>query len=423
MAPRRRPPARGPAATAPRPAKEVLTVLRNRAVLVLVCGALILSLSMGIRQSFGLFLEPMSHALGWKIGVLSLAIAVQNLLWGVVQPFAGAMADRYGTARTLAAGGALYAAGILVMAWGGTPELFGLGAGVLVGLGVAAAGFPIVLGAVGRAAPDDKRPAYLGIAAAGGSFGQFAMAPVSQGLIDATGWLGALTVIALLSLMIAPLALVLRGRPEHAAGLAEAEQSLLAALREASGHRGYWLLNAGFFVCGFHVAFVATHLPAYLASCNMPPMLGATALGLIGFFNMLGTYLAGRLGVRYRMKYVLSLIYLGRAAVIAAFMVAPVTPASVLVFSAGMGFLWLGTVPLTSGIVAQVFGPRYLATLFGVVLMSHQIGAFIGAWWGGVLFDTTGSYDGAWWAAVALGLMAAAVHLPIADRSVRRQPA
>ncbi|MCW8835185.1 MAG: MFS transporter [Rhodospirillales bacterium] len=393
--------------------------LRNRALLILICGALILSLSMGIRQSFGLFLEPMSHSLGWKMGVFSLALAMQNLLWGLLQPVTGMLADKYGTTRTLVAGAALYLVGTMVMAFSSTQGIFHLGAGLLVGMGVAATGFPMVLSAVGRATPPAKRPAALGLAAAGGSFGQFAMAPVSQGLIDLWGWSAALVVLALMSGTMALLALPLRGKAEQTEEDAE-DQTITQAVSEASRVGSFWLLNAGFFVCGFHVAFIATHLPMYLSTCNMPPMLSATALALIGFCNMIGTYMAGRLGTRYRMKYLLSGIYLGRAIIIALFLALPVTQTTVLLFSAGMGFLWLGTVPLTSGIVAAIFGPRYMATLFGIVLASHQVGAFLGAWMGGYLYDTTGGYDGAWITAIGLGLFAAAINLPIVDRSLRK---
>jgi predicted MFS family arabinose efflux permease len=384
-------------------------------VVILICGAAILSLNMGVRQTFGLFLEPMTADLGIARGTFSLAIAVQALLWGVLTPVFGILADRYGTARCLVLGGVAYVAGIVIMALGGSVFSLHLGGGVLVGIAVSACGFPLVLSAVARAFPPHRRSMALGIAASGGSVGQFLLLPTTQVMMGGLGWVGALLGLAAFSALIVPMAAALAGKPTPAAGAA-AEQSLGAAIVEARGHRGFQLLNAGFFVCGFHVAFIATHLPAYINTFDFEPLVGATALSLIGFFNILGGLLAGYLGGRYRKKYLLSGIYLARAVVITLFLIAPKTEAVVFAFSASFGLLWLSTVPLTSGLVGDVFGARYLATLFGIVMFSHQIGAFFGAWLGGIGYDMTGSYDAVWIMGIALGLFAALLHWPIADR-------
>jgi predicted MFS family arabinose efflux permease len=359
-------------------------------IVVLICGGAVLGLNMGIRQTFGLFLEPMTTDLGIGRGSYSLAIAIQNLLWGVMTPFFGVFADRYGTGRALAFGGIVYAAGILIMALGDSLFALHLGAGIMVGLAVSASGFPLVLAAVARAFPAERRSIALGIASAGGSAGQFLLLPLSQALIGGLGWVNALLILAALAFLIVPLAAALAGKP---AALSIGAQSLSGAVGEARRHRGYLLLNAGFFVCGFHVAFMATHLPAYITTLGFDPFVGATALALIGFFNIIGGLLAGFLGGRYRKKYLLSGIYLARAVAIILFMAAPKSELAVWLFSGSFGFLWLSTVPLTSGLVGDIFGARYLATLFGIVMFSHQIGSFFGAWLGGISYDLTGSYD------------------------------
>lgn len=387
---------------------------------VVVAGALMLSLNMGVRQTFGLFLQPMSDSIGVSYATFGLAIAVQNVLWGALTPLCGALADRFGTGRVLVAGGIVYVAGLLVMALVQTPLGLHLGAGILTGIAVSATGFPLVLSAVARAAPQDKRSAWLGIATAGGSMGQFVLLPATQAMIGGFGWSIALLGLALLTVLMVPLSRPLRGRP---ATLQAGELTLGAAFAEARAHNGYLLLNAGFFVCGFHVAFVATHFPAYVESQQLPAWIGATALGVIGFFNILGTFLFGWLGGRYRKKWVLTFMYLGRAAAIGGLLVLPVTPLTIWLFAIAFGTLWLGTVPLTSGLVGEIFGPRYLATLFGVVMFSHQIGAFFGAWLGGVAFDMTGSYNLVWLAALTLSLMSAALHAPIQDTPLRPERA
>lgn len=392
--------------------------MRRLPLLLIVCAALVLLLSFGIRQSFGLFLEPMSAGLGWNRTVFALAIALQNLAWGVSQPLFGALADRFGIVRALLLGASLYVAGLLIMALSGTPAGLYLGAGLLIGFGVSGTSFSLVLAAVARAAPPERISLALGLVSAGGSFGQFAMPLFSQGLIDGFGWLTALLILAVCTGLMVPFAFGLT-RAEKAGEPATSTQSLGDALREAGGHRGYWLLNAGFFVCGFHVAFVATHLPAYLLNLHFAPMLGAWALATIGLFNIIGTFVAGFLGGRHRKKYVLSGLYFSRSLVFVLFLMMPPSPAWVLVASAAIGMLWLGTVPLTGGLVGQIFGPRYMATLFSIVMLSHQIGAFCGAWIGGYIFDTTASYDIAWKIAIALGIMSAALHLPITDEALR----
>jgi MFS family permease len=390
---------------------------RRAAIVVVVAGGVMLGLNMGLRQTFGLFLEPMTAALAVSHSAFGLAIAIQNLLWGALQPLSGALADRFGTGRVLAVGALTYVAGLLVMALVQTPLGLHLGAGILTGIAVSATGFPLVLAAVARAVPEDRRSTWLGLASAGGSIGQFALLPATQGLIGAIDWSGALLGLAVAAAIMLPMAFPLRGRPAPAEG---GDQRLGEALTEAGSHRGYLLLTAGFFVCGFHVAFVATHLPAYIQAQGLAPWIGATALGLIGFFNIFGTFAAGWLGGRFSKKRVLTGIYLARALVIALMLLLPMTPAVILAFGAAVGLLWLGTVPLTSGLVGQIFGARYLATLFGVVMFSHQIGAFFGAWLGGLSYDITGSYTAVWWLAVALALGAAALHWPINERPVDR---
>ncbi len=390
-------------------------------LVIVLAGGLVLSLNMGVRQTFGLFIEPMSLDLGISISNISLSIAVQNLLWGVLTPLFGGLADRYGAGRCLAFGALCYAAGILLMAMGGGPALFHTGCGFLVGVAVAATGYPLVLAVVARAAPDHRRSLYIALAATGGSVGQFILLPISQVLIQSFGWVEALITLAAACLLILLVAPVLKGKPETPAG--QAAQSLSEAVGEASRHPGFWLLTGGFFVCGFHVSFIATHLPGYIVSCNLDPLVGASALGVIGFFNIIGGILAGVLGSRLRKKYLLSGIYLARAVVIGLFFIGPKTELTVMLFSASFGLLWLSTVPVTSALVSDIFGTRYLATLFAIVMMAHQVGAFFGAWFGGLSYDMTGSYDGVWLMAVALGLLAAVLNWPINDEPVRASKA
>jgi predicted MFS family arabinose efflux permease len=399
----------------------------RRPLFVLLAAGVILGLGMGVRQTFGLFVQPIADTTGISVASISLAIAVQNLLWGAITPAVGMAADRYGNGPFLVVGGLLYAAGLTITAYADDLFLLHLGAGLFVGFAVACAGFPLVLAAVARAAPEEKRSSWLGIASAGGSVGQFLLLPGAQTLIGVFDYQMALLLLAALSLLIVPLTASVADRRMREGGqlaaAAGAGQSLRAALSEAGGHRGYLLLNGGFFVCGFHVSFMTTHLPGYIVSCNLSAQTGAVALGLIGFFNILGGLLAGWLGGRYRKKYLLSGIYLARAVAIALFLLGPKTDLTVWLFSAAFGFLWLSTVPLTSGLTGQIFGPRYMATLFGIVMMSHQVGAFFGAWAGGLSVDILGSYDPVWLVSIALGLIAAVLHWPISDRPLDRPAA
>lgn len=396
-------------------------MISPRAKLALICGALLLTVAMGIRQTFGLFLAPMSADLGLGREAFAFAMALQNLLWGAVQPLTGMVADRYGALPVLLAGTAAYALGLSVMS--GAVSAWGLyaGGGVLVGLAMSATSFAVVLGVVGRLVAPEKRSMALGVVSAGGSFGQFVMAPVGQQLIAAEGTTGALLSLALLSLLMAPLAIGMAQRRQAgpAPVAVAAKQTLGNALSEAGRHPGFWYLTAGFFVCGFQVVFIAVHLPAYLNDVGLDPALGATALALIGFFNVIGTWSCGALGGRYSKKYLLSSLYIARALVIAIFLAAPKSEPVVMVFAATLGLLWLGTVPLTSGLVAQIFGVHYLSTLFGIVFLSHQLGSFLGVWMGGIVYDSTGSYDSIWFASIVLGIIAALLHLPIAERPLR----
>jgi len=390
-------------------------------VLVLVCGAIILTLGLGIRASFGLFLQPMSMDLGWGRSHFSFAMALSNLIWGLAQPFFGAWADKQGAGRVVVVSGLLYAGGLALMPFSTTPLMLDASAGLMVGLGLSGVSFGVILGVVGRAFPPERRSLALGIASSGGSFGQFLMLPFGQLLISTLGWQTALLVLAGTIMATVPLAAaMMEGRRPVATG---AQQSLNQALREAGAHSGFWYLTAGFFVCGFQVAFISVHLPAYLVDVRMTLVVGATALALIGLFNIAGSFVAGYLGGRFSKKYLLSGIYILRAVIIALFLVLPVTPLTVYLFAAGIGFLWLGTVPLTNGLVAQIFGVRFVSMLFGIVFLSHQIGSFTGVWLGGHLFDATGSYNLVWIGSIALGVIAAILNLPIDERPVERMEA
>jgi MFS family permease len=389
---------------------------------ILVAGVLVLILAFGIRTSFGIFMVPISSDLGWGREVFGFALALQNLIWGLSQPFAGAVADRWGSGRVIAACGALYAAGVLIMAGAATPLGMTVGAGIVVGIALSGTSFPVILAVIGRAVPEEKRSLYLGLGAAGGSSGQLLMVPAAQGLLLTMDWTMALVWLAAMSVIMVPLTAALVSDPRRMDGISEAarQQTISQAIHEAGGHRGYWLLNAGFFVCGFHVMFIATHLPAYVVDRGLAPALGALALTLVGLANMIGSYLSGVLGGRYSKRYLLSFIYFARAVAFLGFILLPVTEVSVVVFSFVLGLLWLSTVPLTSGLVAQIFGPRYMATLFGIVFLSHQLGSFLGAWLGGYFYDLTGSYDVVWWASVALGVFSGLIHWPIDERPVAR---
>ena len=385
---------------------------------VLVSGGLILMVAMGIRHGFGLFLQPMSADLHWGRETFALAIAVQNLVWGATQPFAGMVADKYGTARVVIAGALLYVLGLVAMAHAATPVMLVLTSGALIGVGLSGVTFSVISGVLGRSYPPEKRSMVLGISAATGSFGQFAMLPLTQWLLSNLGWYSALLALAAVGLVMAPLAAALvekRTTQTHAFA-----QSAGEAMREALSHRGYLLLTMGFFVCGFQVVFVGVHLPAYLADRGIAVHVAVTALMLIGLFNIIGTYGTGWLGSRVPKKYILSAIYFGRSVVIALFIALPLSPITVYAFAVALGLLWLSTVPPTNSLVAQLFGVRYLAMLSGFTFFSHQIGSFLGAWLGGKLYDETGSYDIVWWLAIALGVVAGLLNLPIDERAVKR---
>jgi MFS family permease len=388
-------------------------------LVVLAAGCLIAMVGFGVRSVFGLFLEPMTVAKGWDRETFALAIAIQNLLWGAALPVAGALADRYGPPRVLAFGTVVYAAGVWGMAEaesGLTLHLFG---GLLTGIGVAFTAFSIAMAAMARVVGPERRSLALGLGTAAGSFGQVVFSPLGQGFITAFGWQPALLILAATTLLIIPLAVVLPG-DTAAKGELHTDQTIAEALREAAGHRGYALLTLGFFVCGFHVAFITVHFPAYVKDLGLAAEVGAYSIAIVGLFNIFGSFLSGAAGQRWSKKCGLSVIYFARSIAITALLLAPKTELTMYLFSAAMGILWLSTVPLTTGIVVQVFGVRYMATLFGIVFFSHQIGSFLGVWLGGYLFDTRGSYDPVWWAGVALGLLAAMVHLPINERPLAR---
>jgi MFS family permease len=381
-------------------------------------GGAIMGLSLGVRYVQGLFQLPVVADRGWTRETFAFALAIQNLAWGVAQPFTGMIADRFGAARVIAAGLVLYALGLAGMAWAATPAGFVWSAGVCLGIALSCTAFGAVYGALNRLLAPERRSGAMGLAGALGGFGQFALVPLAQGLIGRWGWASALIVLAAVMAAALPLAWPLRETRGAAFEAATADPGLLAALREAFGHRGFWLLNAGFTACGFQLAFIATHLPAYLLDKGLQPANAVAALAIIALANTAGTYCFGLLGARLRRKNVLSAIYLVRTAAMALFVLLPPSPASLYVFAAVMGFVWLGTLPLTNGIVGQVFGVRYIGTLFGFVFFGHQFGSFLGVWLGGVVFVHTHSYDLVWLVAMGLGVLAAALHWPIDDRAL-----
>lgn len=387
-------------------------------ILILLAGGMAMTLALGARHTFGLYLTPMTTDLGWARQTFAFALAAQNLIYGLAQPFSGMLADRFGAGRVMLGGTLLYVLGLVLMADTSTGLELTFSAGLLIGTGVSCVSFSIVFGAVARAFPPEKRSVALGVAGAAGSFGQFVMLPYGQMLISALGWQQSLLVLAATVALIVPLSLVLY-EPKPAAGTGM-QQSIPEALREALGHRGFLLLCAGYWVCGFQLMFISVHFPAFLIDRGMTPEVGMTALALIGLFNIFGSYAWGWLGGRYSKKRLLSLLYFMRALNIAAFIAVPITPGSVYLFAAIIGFLWLGTVPLTSGLIAHIFGVRYLSTLGGISFLSHQVGSFFGVALGGFLFDQTGSYNIMWIVAIMAGLFAAAVNWPIDDRQLTR---
>jgi predicted MFS family arabinose efflux permease len=389
---------------------------------VLLCGAIIVTLSMGIRHGFGLWLQPVTQDMGWTRQTFSFAIAIQNISWGVFGIFAGMAADRFGAFRVLIAGAACYALGLAGMATAPTPLLFTLVAGVLIGMAQAGTTYAVIYGILGRQIPAERRSWAMGVAAAAGSFGQFLMVPIEGRLIGAFGWHTALLALAATVLLVIPLAFGLRepGFGGGARARAPQDQTIGQAVREAFRYRSFQLLMAGYFVCGFQVVFIGVHMPSYLRDQGMAPQVASYALALIGLFNVFGTYTAGVLGQRMPKRTILSTIYAARAVAIAVFLLVPVTPASVYVFSAVMGLLWLSTVPPTNAAIAQIFGIKHLSMLSGFVFLSHQVGSFLGVWLGGLVYDRTGSYDPVWMLAVALGVFAALINLPVRETPIAR---
>ena len=398
--------------SAPSPARLSMTQ-------VLLCGAAIVTVSMGIRHGFGLWLQPVTVERGWSRETFAFAIAVQNLAWGAVGPFTGMIADRFGAFRVLVVGALLYALGLVLMALSTSGLAFTGSAGVLIGMAQSGTTYAVIYGVIGRNVDASKRSWAMGLAAAAGSFGQFLMVPVENGLIGHFGWQTALFILGCAALAIVPLAFGLHER-DLGAQASSAQQSIASAVREAVSNRSFQLLTAGYFVCGFQVVFIGVHLPSYLKDHGLDGNVATTALALIGLFNVFGTYAAGVLGQRLAKRHILSTIYLLRSLTILAFITLPLTPMSVYVFASLMGLLWLSTIPPTNAVIAQVFGAQYLSMLGGFVFFSHQIGSFLGVWLGGKLYGATGSYDVVWWLTIALGVFAALVNQPVRETAVVR---
>ena len=393
---------------------------------LLICGAAIVTMSMGVRHGFGLWLQPITSAHGWTRENFAFAIAIQNLTWGVTGIFAGMLADRFGAFKVVSAGAFLYALGLMGMAQATTPLLFATTAGILIGTAQAGTTYAVIYGVIGRNVSADKRSWAMGVAAAAGSFGQFLMVPTEGFLISSLGWQQALTVLGFATLLMIPLSFGLREAGFNAGGVSKRDQTIVEALREAFKYPSFQLLMAGYFVCGFQVVFIGVHMPSYLKDKGLSPQVASYALALIGLFNVFGTYMAGALGQRMAKRKILAFIYLSRAVAISAFLIAPLTPMSVYIFSGVMGLLWLSTVPPTNAVVAQIFGIQHLSMLGGFVFFSHQIGSFMGVWLGGYLYDKSGSYDIVWYIAIGLGVFAALINLPVKETSLRhagREPA
>ena len=389
------------------------------ALVVIIAGCAISAIGFGIRSAFGLFLGPMTIARDWPRETFALAMALQNLLWGIALPFAGALADRVGPVRVIMIGALIYAAGIYGMTVSESGLALHFTGGILTGTGIAFASFSIAMAAMARVVAPQKRSMVFGLGTAAGSFGQVLFSPICQGFINAYGWSATLLILTAVTLAMIPLALLLPGDPRESAEAAS-EQTLGSALGEAATHRGYTLLTIGFFVCGFHVAFITVHFPVYVRDIGLDPAVGAYSIALIGLMNIIGSFLSGMAGQRWSKKCGLSLIYFARSVCIFLLLIAPKTELTIYMFAGAMGVLWLSTVPLTTGIVVQIFGVRYMATLFGIVFFSHQVGSFLGVWLGGRLFDQSGSYDAMWWAGIIAGLLAALIHLPINEKPLAR---
>jgi len=393
-------------------------VLTRQQVIVMGAGAALLAVTLGVRQGFGFYLVPMTVELGWSRELFGLAMAIQNLLWGASQPFVGGLADRYGSGRVIVGGALCYTLGVIGMASAVSPTELLISGGVLIGLGMSGVGMSVVYGAIARMVVPERRTYAMAIVSTIGALGPFVLPKVTQVVIGGYGWYFSLLATAVIVALMVPLGALIQGKAKDDTGVAP--QSWTAALTEARKNRGYLLLVAGFFVCGFHVTFIGTHLPGFVAWCGLGIGVAGTALTIIGGGNILGTYLAGVLSNRFRQKNLLSLIYLARAALIAWLMLMPKTELTIYIFSGVFGFLWLSTVPLTSGVVAKMFGARHLGMLFGLVFFSHQVGAFLGAWLGGLNFDVSGDYNAVWFTSILLGLLAAALHWPIRDQPVER---
>jgi predicted MFS family arabinose efflux permease len=403
--------------TEPHPAHTPARLSMNQ---VLLCGALIVTLSMGIRHGFGLWLDPITSERGWSRETFAFAIAIQNLAWGIAGPVTGMLADRFGALRVLLVGSVAYALGLVLMALSTSGLAFTGSAGLLIGMAQSGTTYAVIYGVIGRNVDPSKRSWAMGVAAAAGSFGQFLMVPVESWLINHLGWQEALFLLGCAVLAIIPLAFGLRepqlGHGAHGGH----QQSIASAVNEAFGYRSFQLLMAGYFVCGFQVVFIGVHMPSYLKDHGMAPQVATGALALIGLFNVLGTYAAGVLGQRLAKRHILAAIYALRSLAIVVFLTVPLTPTSVYVFASVMGVLWLSTVPPTNAVVAQIFGVQYLSMLGGFVFLSHQIGSFLGVWLGGRLYDSTGNYDIVWWIAVALGIFAALINLPVRESAIAR---
>ena len=401
-------------------APRALVNWRTPAVII-VCGCLIAMVSFGPRSALGFFLTPLSSTNGWGREVFAFALAIQNLLWGLGQPFAGAVADRYGTDRVLILGSLLYAAGLALMSHSNSPGMLDLSAGVLIGLGLSGCSFNIVLGAFGKLLPEEWRSIAFGIGTAAGSFGQFLFSPIAVAIMDVTTWQFALYVFAGVIMLIVPLAFALSTpRQAVASPNSPTQNSLKVALAEAFGHRSYVLLVLGFFTCGFQLAFITVHLPSYLIDRGLSAEVGGWTLAVIGLFNIVGSLASGYLGNRMPRRYILSFIYIARALAVVAFILLPASPVATLIFGAVTGLLWLSTVPPTSSLVAVMFGTRWLATLYGFAFFSHQVGGFLGVWLGGIVFEYSGSYDPVWWLSVVFGVLSALINLPIVEKPAPR---
>jgi MFS family permease len=401
-------------------AQDVETKRRPSPELIILCGCLIGLLTFGPRSAIGLFQLPISAEYGWSRETFSFAIAIQNLLWGIGQPFAGALADRFGTIRVIMLSALLYAVGLVVMAYGTSPSTLTLGAGMMIGLGLSGASFNLTLGAFGKLLPEQWRGLAFGAGTAAGSFGQFLFPPIGVALITSVGWQETLMIFGLTMLAVLPLSIPLSTRHVASSQRTEVSQTISQALTEAFRHPSYVLLVLGFFTCGFQLAFITAHMPAYLKDIGMPAWVGGWTLAIIGLANAAGSLLSGWLSSRIPRRFILSLIYISRSVVIVGFLLLPPSPTTAILFGFSMGLLWLSTVPPTSSLVATMFGTRYLAMLYGFAFFSHQLGGFLGVWLGGILYEQTGSYVIVWWISVALGVASAVINLPIREKPVLR---